>query len=75
LTPLERSLATGALAPVAQQVLLVAAGVVLALLAGLVSEILLSWILGPDWASSLGLMAVLAGLFWSLAARNDDPAA
>jgi hypothetical protein len=75
LSPLERGLASGALAPATQQLLLVVAGVALALGAGLASEILLSWMLGPGWASSLGLMAVLAGLFWSLAARSDDPGA
>jgi hypothetical protein len=75
LSPLERVLASGTLAPAAQQLLLVVAGVALALGAGLASDILLSWMLGPGWASSLGLMAVLAGLFWSLAARSDEPGA
>lgn len=73
LTPLERGLAEGALAPAGQQLLLVVAGVSLALLVGVGCQLLLSWLLGPDWASSLGLIAVLAGLFWSVAGRSDDP--
>jgi len=75
LTPLERRLAAGPLAPVAQQLLLVLSGLALALTVGLGSEVAFSWALGPGWASSLGLMAVLAGLFWGLAARDDDPPA
>lgn len=75
LTPLERSLAAGALAPASQQLLLVVAGVALALVVGVGCELLLSWLLGPGWASSLGLIAVLAGLFWSVAGRSDDPPA
>ena len=71
LNPLERGLSEAALAPGTQQLLLVAVGVVLALAVGAGCELLLSWVLGPGWASSLGLMAVLAGLFWSLAGRDD----
>jgi hypothetical protein len=73
LAPLERTLAAGSLDPVAQQGLLVVAGLLLALAVGLASELALSWALGPGWASSLGLMAVLAGLFWSLADRGEEP--
>jgi hypothetical protein len=73
LTPLERSLAAGPLDATVQQVLLVLAGLALALAVGLGSEVAVSWALGPGWASSLGLMAVLAGLFWGLASRRDDP--
>jgi hypothetical protein len=75
LTPMERGLAAGALAPAIQQLLLVAAGVALALVVGVGCEVVLSWVLGPGWASSLGLIAVLAGLFWSVAGRDDDPPA
>jgi hypothetical protein len=49
--------------------------VALALAVGLGCEVVLSWVLGPGWASSLGLIAVLAGLFWSVAGRDDDPPA
>jgi protein-S-isoprenylcysteine O-methyltransferase Ste14 len=72
---MERGLDAGALAPATQQLLLVAAGVALALAVGLGCEVVLSWVLGPSWASSLGLIAVLAGLFWSVAGRDDDPPA
>jgi hypothetical protein len=37
-----------------------------------VTELLLCWTLGPGWASSLGLMAVLSGLFWAVASRRDS---
>jgi hypothetical protein len=73
LMPLERSLAAGSLDPAVQQLLLVLAGLVLALAVGMASEVVLSWALGPGWATSLGLMAVLAGLFWGLADRGEEP--
>jgi hypothetical protein len=72
LTPLERSLAAGPLDANAQQLLLVVSGLALALVVGLISEVAFSWALGPSWATSLGLMAVLAGLFWGLADRGDE---
>lgn len=75
LTPLEQSLAAGPLDPAVQQLLLVLAGLALALAVGLGSEVAVCWALGPGWASSLALMAVLAGLFWGLAGRRDDPPA
>ena len=43
----------------------------LALAVGVVVELLLCWALGPGWSSSLGLMAVLSGLFWSVASRQS----
>lgn len=71
---LEGVLAAGPLDGLSQQVLLVACGLLLSLLGGLISELALGWALGPGWASSLGLVAALWGLFWSLAAssRNSD---
>ena len=47
------------------------ASLALALAVGVVIEILLCWALGPSWSASLGLMAVLSGLFWSVASRQD----
>jgi protein-S-isoprenylcysteine O-methyltransferase Ste14 len=67
----EESLAAGPLAPQAQQFLLVVGSLALALAVGVAVNIVLSWSLGPSWAASLGLMAVLSGLFWSLASRRD----
>ena len=78
LTPMERGLAAGALAPAIQQLLLVAAGVALALVVGVGCEVVLSWVLGPGWASSLGLIAVLAAsvsLAPLAAAQNGKPIA
>ncbi len=69
LARLEASLAAGALPQGLQQLILVVSSLLLALALGLVSVLVLSWALGPGWASSLGLMAVLAGAFWTLASR------
>lgn len=55
-----------------QQVALILSSLALALVVGLLTDLAVSWALGPAWASSLGLMAVLAGLFWSLANREND---
>jgi protein-S-isoprenylcysteine O-methyltransferase Ste14 len=70
---LEESLAEGPLDEGMQLLVLVAGSLLLALAVGLGVELLLSWSLGPSWAASLGLMAVLGGLFLALASsRNDD---
>jgi len=39
---------------------------------GALTQLALSVLLGPSWGASLGLMAVLAGAFWSLASRSQD---
>ena len=67
----EESLAEGPLDAGSQQLLLVLTSLALALAVGVVIEILLCWALGPSWSASLGLMAVLSGLFWSVASRQD----
>jgi len=69
---LEQGLQASPLDGVSQQVLLVLTSLGLALIAGVAMELLLCWALGPGWASSLGLMAVLAGVGWSLASRRDS---
>ncbi|MFM7086107.1 MAG: hypothetical protein ACKOXO_03825 [Cyanobium sp.] len=68
----EESLEESALEASGKQALLVLSSLALALAVGVVVELLLCWALGPGWSSSLGLMAVLAGLTWSLAGRRDD---
>jgi hypothetical protein len=68
---LEQVLAEGPLEEGLQQLVLVAGSLLLALVVGLLAELILSWALGPGWASSMGLMAVLGGLLISLAARRD----
>jgi len=71
LSRLEESMAAGGQLDLhARELLLVLSSQALALAVGVVVEILLCWALGPGWASSLGLMAVLAGLFLSLADRD-----
>ncbi|MFY8148145.1 MAG: hypothetical protein ACOVNL_02870 [Prochlorococcaceae cyanobacterium] len=73
LNRLERALAEGSLGEGAQQVVLTLSSLLLALACGTVAELALGWALGPGWATSLGLMAVLSGLFWGLASRADKP--
>ena len=68
----EESLAAGRLDASSQPLLLVLASLALALAVGVVIEILLCWALGPGWSSSLGLMAVLSGLFWAVANRQNQ---
>ncbi|MFN7900651.1 MAG: hypothetical protein ACK5N0_13475 [Synechococcaceae cyanobacterium] len=72
LAALERRLETGTLAPHQQQLLLAGLALALALAAGTVLQLLLGWALGPAWAGSLALVVALWGLFWGLAARQDD---
>lgn len=69
---LEASLAAGALPPALQQLLLVLSSLLLALAMGVLSVLVVSWALGPGWAGSLGLIAVLSGGFWMLASRSDS---
>lgn len=69
---LEQVLAEGSLDQGLQQLVLVSGSLLLALVVGLGVELLLSWALGPGWAGSLGLIAVLAGLSLSFAAGRDD---
>ncbi len=70
---LEQALAKGPLEEGLQQLVLVGGSLLLALAVGLVVELLLSWTLGPGWAGSLGLIAVLGALSLSLVTgRNDN---
>jgi protein-S-isoprenylcysteine O-methyltransferase Ste14 len=71
LTRMEEALAAGSLDEQTQQVILVLSSLLLAMAVGVVVDLMLCWALGPGWASSLGLMAVLAGGFWALAASRD----
>ena len=65
----EETLQAGPLDATSREVVLVLSSLALALAVGVVVELVLCWALGPGWSSSLGLMAVLAGLSWSLADR------
>jgi len=69
---LEETLAAGPLPGAAQQLLLVLSSLMLALAIGLLADLGLSWALGPDWASSLGLIAAGWGLFTALASRARE---
>lgn len=72
LARLEQALDDASLEEGLQQLVLVGGSLLLALAVGLGVELLLSWALGPGWAGSLGLIAVLGGLSIGLAARRDD---
>jgi protein-S-isoprenylcysteine O-methyltransferase Ste14 len=67
---LEEALAAGPLPGAAQQVVLVVSCLALAI--GVLADLALSWALGPDWASSLGLIAAGWGLFTALASRARE---
>ena len=69
LARLEQTLAEGNLEPGLQQGILVLASLALALAIGTLTDLLLTWALGPSWATSLGLMAAGWGLFTALASR------
>ena len=69
---MEDSLAAAGMDEGAQQVVLVVSSLMLALAVGVVCEIGLCWLLGPGWASSLGLVAALAGFVLSLSVRDDQ---
>ena len=69
---LEEALAVGPLPGAAQQVVLVVSSLLLALAIGVLADLALSWALGPDWASSLGLIAAGWGLFTALASRARE---
>ncbi|MEB3198927.1 MAG: hypothetical protein VKK62_00190 [Synechococcaceae cyanobacterium] len=72
LAALERRLAGGDLPESGQTLLLVGASLGLALAAGVACQLLLAWALGPDWATSLGLVLALWGPLWSLARRSRE---
>jgi cytochrome bd-type quinol oxidase subunit 1 len=55
-----------------QQLALVVASLALALAVGAVTNLVLGWILGPGWGTSMGLIAVLAGLVLALGGRGED---
>ena len=43
-----------------------------ALAVGAITNLVLGWILGPGWGTSMGLIAVLAGLVLALGGRGED---
>ena len=55
-----------------QQLALVGASLALALAVGAITNLVLGWILGPGWGTSMGLIAVLAGLVLALGGRGED---
>lgn len=72
LSRLEEALAAGNLSEQSQEAVLVIASLLLALVVGGVTNLALGWALGPGWGTSLGVMAALYGLFWSLASRRGE---
>jgi hypothetical protein len=71
LARLEEALTEGPLDQAGQQLVLVVSSLLLALAVGLVADLALCLALGPSWASSLGLLAVLGGLPALLAGRRS----
>lgn len=69
---LEAALAEAPWGEAAREAALLASSLLLALAVGGLTQIGLSWALSPGWATSLGLMGVLSGAFWTLASRRDD---
>ena len=69
---LEAELSGTGLSESVQTTILVLSSLLLAAAIGLISQIAMSWALGPSWGASLGLMAVLSGAFWSLASRREQ---
>ncbi len=72
LARLEEALSQGPLPEGLRQIVLLLSSVMLAFAVGGITQLGLSWVLSPSWAASLGLMAVLAGAFWTLASRRDE---
>ena len=69
---LEAELSGTGLSESLQTTILVLSSLLLAAAIGLISQLAMSWALGPSWGASLGLMAVLSGAFWSLASRREQ---
>ena len=67
-----RALAEGDLEEDTQIKLLVVSSLLLALGVGVLADLVISWSLGPSWATSLGFMAALGGFVLSLAGRRDS---
>lgn len=72
LARLDEALAEGPLPEGLRVIVLLMSSVLLAFAVGGITQLGLSWALSPSWAASLGLMAVLAGAFWTLASWRDE---
>ena len=71
LSRLESSLDSSQLSDGLRQGVLVGSSLLLALATGVVAQLVLSWALGPGWASSLGLVVVGWSVLLVLVNRND----
>ena len=72
LSRLESSLEESKLPESLRQPTLVISSLLLALAFGVVTQLGLSWVLGPGWASSLGVVAVGWSAFLVLASGGED---
>ena len=72
LSRLETSLEESKLPESLRQPTLVISSLLLALAFGVVTQLGLSWVLGPDWASSLGVVAVGWSALLVLASGWED---
>ena len=72
LSQLESSLEESKLPESLRQPTLVISSLLLALAFGVVTQLGLSWVLGPGWASSLGVVAVCWSALLVLASGGED---
>ena len=72
LSRLESSLEESKLPESLRQPTLVISSLLLALAFGVVTQLGLSWVLGPGWASSLGIVAVSWSALLVLASGGED---
>nr|WP_115094489.1 hypothetical protein [Synechococcus sp. UW106] len=71
LAAFETSLADGPLPQLWRQIVLVTSSLLLALVVGLITQLLASWALGPGWASSLAAIAIGWSLLLVAVNRED----
>jgi len=67
----ESSLSDSALSDRWKQIALVVSSLLLAMAVGLVAQLLMSWALGPGWASSLALIGIGWSLLLALSSSGD----
>ena len=72
LSRFEASLESSPLSAPWRQAALVISSLLLALAFGVVTQLGLSWVLGPGWASSLGIVAVSWSALLVLASGGED---
>ena len=72
LAAFEASLAESSLPQLWRQIALVSSSLLLALVVGLITQLVASWALGPGWASSLGVVVLGWSLLLTLTNRDRN---